>query len=258
MILKPSDPFLIFNHHHLQSEVSVWTMGDMSFLHSPSLPYHSHLSDACFAWKTSWITWSPSLKIIPQHASKILAMCISKIPPPERMFIWNRSAPKRSQRSTGKPTQVHTERNQFGYIQIYHSSHIFMEVNKNGCISNSSILSTHSHFPLSHDSGQLIIFHQPRFPWNSRGFPFLNATFFGVRSCEVVIIWPNDCERSKKSFPNSVVSTAIVGIPGAIACHTDGCFQQPVWPFERSKQTVEHCDHRNEGVWWNNVQLPRC
>ena len=28
-------------------------------------------------------------------------------------------------------------------------------------------------------SGQIIIFHQPRFPWNSRGFPFQNATFLG-------------------------------------------------------------------------------
>ena len=25
--------------------------------------------------------------------------------------------------------------------------------------------------------------HQPRFPWNSRGFPFQNATFWGRRSC---------------------------------------------------------------------------
>ena len=39
-------------------------------------------------------------------------------------------------------------------------------------------------------SGQIIIFHQPGFPWNSRGFPFLNATFWGENSCEVTIIWP--------------------------------------------------------------------
>ena len=28
-----------------------------------------------------------------------------------------------------------------------------------------------------------------KFPWNSRGCPFLNATFWGPRSCEVAIIW---------------------------------------------------------------------
>ena len=37
-------------------------------------------------------------------------------------------------------------------------------------------------------SGQIIIFHQPRFPWN-KGIP-LTKPPFGVRSCEVAIIWP--------------------------------------------------------------------
>ena len=31
----------------------------------------------------------------------------------------------------------------------------------------------------------------PRFPWNSRGFPFQKATFWGPRLCEVAIIWPD-------------------------------------------------------------------
>ena len=39
-------------------------------------------------------------------------------------------------------------------------------------------------------SGQIIIFHQPRFPWN-KGIS-LTKPPFGVRSCEVAIIWP-DC-----------------------------------------------------------------
>ncbi len=39
-------------------------------------------------------------------------------------------------------------------------------------------------------SGQIIIFQQPRYPWNSQGFPFPNATFWGPRSCEVAIVWP--------------------------------------------------------------------
>ena len=39
-----------------------------------------------------------------------------------------------------------------------------------------------------HHSGQIIIFHQPRFPWN-KGIS-LTKPPFGVRSCEVAIIWP--------------------------------------------------------------------
>ena len=37
-------------------------------------------------------------------------------------------------------------------------------------------------------SGQIIIFHQPRFPWNKE--ISLTKPPFGVRSCEVAIIWP--------------------------------------------------------------------
>ena len=39
-------------------------------------------------------------------------------------------------------------------------------------------------------SGQIIIFHQPRFPWN-KGIS-LTKPPFGVRSCEVAIIWPDE------------------------------------------------------------------
>ena len=39
-----------------------------------------------------------------------------------------------------------------------------------------------------HFSGQIIIFHQPRFPGN-KGIS-LTKPQFGVRSCEVAIIWP--------------------------------------------------------------------
>ena len=43
-------------------------------------------------------------------------------------------------------------------------------------------------------SGQIIIFHQPRFPWNK----WISRTKppFGVRSCEVAIIWPDILESS--------------------------------------------------------------
>ena len=38
-------------------------------------------------------------------------------------------------------------------------------------------------------SGQIIIFHQPSFPWNKK--VSLTKPPFGVRSCEVAIIWPD-------------------------------------------------------------------
>ena len=40
-----------------------------------------------------------------------------------------------------------------------------------------------------HTSGQIIIFHQARFPWNT-GIS-LTKPPFGVGSCEVTIIWPD-------------------------------------------------------------------
>ena len=40
-----------------------------------------------------------------------------------------------------------------------------------------------------HLSSQIMIFHQPRFPWN-KGIS-LTKPPFGVRSCEVAIIWPD-------------------------------------------------------------------
>ena len=55
-------------------------------------------------------------------------------------------------------------------------------------------------------SGQIIIFQQPRFPWNKR-FP-LNKPPFGVRSCEVAIIWP----EPSTEFLGVLVTTAHAGI----------------------------------------------
>ena len=41
-------------------------------------------------------------------------------------------------------------------------------------------------------SGQIIIFHEPRFPWNKGShFPSKTLPFGGNRSCEVAIIWPD-------------------------------------------------------------------
>ena len=54
----------------------------------------------------------------------------------------------------------------------------------------SSKRSFESHLDLS---GQIIIFHQPRFPWN-KGIS-LTKPPFGVRSCEVAIICPDDTSQ---------------------------------------------------------------
>ena len=51
------------------------------------------------------------------------------------------------------------------------------------------LLKNLDHFP---NAGQITIFHQPRFPWN-KGISITKPPF-GVRSCEVAIIWPAQCQ----------------------------------------------------------------
>ncbi len=48
-------------------------------------------------------------------------------------------------------------------------------------------------------SGQIIIFHQPRFPWN-KGIS-LTKPPFGVRSCAVAIIWPDPMIAHNLTYP---------------------------------------------------------
>ena len=40
-------------------------------------------------------------------------------------------------------------------------------------------------------SGQIVIFHQPRFPWNSRGFPFLSYILGILVVWGRELIWPD-------------------------------------------------------------------
>ena len=42
---------------------------------------------------------------------------------------------------------------------------------------------------IGNPSGQIVIFHQPRFPWNRKNNS-LTKPRFGVRLCGVAIIWP--------------------------------------------------------------------
>ena len=57
-------------------------------------------------------------------------------------------------------------------------------------------------------SGQIITFHQPRFPWN-KGIS-LPQLSFGVRSCEVAIIWP---ESSKTLERQWITNASFFGFP---------------------------------------------
>ncbi len=67
---------------------------------------------------------------------------------------------------------------------------------------NSTIFSPHFS-SLNQVSGQIIIFHQPRFPWNKE--ISLTKLHFGMRSCEVAIIWPEvwsgGASHFLRSFP---------------------------------------------------------
>ena len=54
--------------------------------------------------------------------------------------------------------------------------------------SQMSQFAVHDVPPQIIDPGQIMIFHQPRFPWN-KGIS-LPQLPFGVRSCEVAVIWP--------------------------------------------------------------------
>ena len=60
-------------------------------------------------------------------------------------------------------------------------------------------------------SGQNIIFHQPRFPWN-KGIS-LTKLPFKVRSCEVAIIWPDIYIYICISFPEILSKESIIWCP---------------------------------------------
>ena len=65
-------------------------------------------------------------------------------------------------------------------------------------------------------SAQTIIFHQPRFPWNKKiSLPQLP---FGVRSCEVAIIWPDTCilNIEIQQLPVKTAKNFVVCLPIAV------------------------------------------
>ena len=51
-------------------------------------------------------------------------------------------------------------------------------------------------------SGQIIIFHQPEFPWNKGNS--LAKPPLGVRSCEVAIIWPEHYKKTISPTPENL------------------------------------------------------
>ena len=68
-------------------------------------------------------------------------------------------------------------------------------------------------------SGQIIIFHQPGFPWN-KGIS-LPKPPFGVRSCEVAIIWPEDID-SQRHQRQSLVNVNPSGDGSSFRRHCEG------------------------------------
>ena len=68
---------------------------------------------------------------------------------------------------------------------------------------------------INHQSGQIIIFHQPRFPWN-KGIS-LTKPPFAVRSCEVAIIWPDQLLPTVRLHAQvAVYSTWFCGVTSAM------------------------------------------
>ena len=84
-----------------------------------------------------------------------------------------------------------------------------------------------------YNSGQIIIFHQPGFPWN-KGIS-LTKPPFGVRSSEVAIIWPDNCwhQAGNASFSwVKHVKTADGSKPVPTKCWNNkaGLWSLSVWP----------------------------
>ncbi len=79
-------------------------------------------------------------------------------------------------------------------LQIFHPKMILQDFEISPSRTLKKLFSKSSNPNIQHMhqyiiSGQIIIFHQPRFPWN-KGIS-LTKPPFGVRSCEVAIIWPD-------------------------------------------------------------------
>ena len=79
-----------------------------------------------------------------------------------------------------------------------------------------------SHLPEKHStkSGQIMIFHQPRFPWN-KGISLTKPPFGGNRSCEVVIIWPDQIYKHFLTAADGSTS------PATCAWHRDCKHKSP-------------------------------
>ena len=65
------------------------------------------------------------------------------------------------------------------------------------------------------NSGQIIIIYQPRFPWN-KGISLAKPPF-GVRSCEVAIIWP-------EQFQGRLVFFVVFDFQGNYICTIHGSY----------------------------------
>ena len=89
-------------------------------------------------------------------------------------------------------------------------------------------------------SGQIIIFHQPRFPWNME--ISLTKPPFGVRSCEVAIIWPDTYTYMyiyiyiSNLSPQSKGRTTKKHFPVVIGCHHPPVNKNVLVKFDNSSK----------------------
>ncbi len=92
-------------------------------------------------------------------------------------------------------------------------------------------------------SGQIIVFHQPRFPWN-KGIS-LSKPPFGVRSCEVAIIWQDILYITN---PKNALSFS--GNPSNVTLHLpSSLINHPKWvPFKTGLHTSGKKSRRTSGM----------
>ena len=77
----------------------------------------------------------------------------------------------------------------------YHPMCVSLAFSKVTCVRKTQPMKMFMKDLFPKTSGQMKLWsHRPRFPWNSRGFPFQKATFWGPRSCfrSRFRIWPEN------------------------------------------------------------------
>ncbi len=91
-------------------------------------------------------------------------------------------------------------------------------------------------------SDQIVIFHQPRFPWNKGShFPSQTVPFGGPRSCEVAKIWPEQFIGASRIETTHYISfLRMISLFGPILV-----------PFEKGPKKMTFLGENQVGSFWN-------